>query len=493
MPKISHIQIALLCWFFIEKVIVEYFHKIYLCLLQDTITLMRKHISNIYNSLVYSLTLVALSVGLSSCGQDEAKVDLDQRLKELLELSAPDGRLDYFVLPSEFDYPAIPQDARNPITKAKVDLGRALFHETGLAVDAKKPENMLSYSCASCHHVAAGFQAGVFQGIGEGGVGFGRIGEGRVADIETTDHDVQPIKSPSAMNVAYQEVMLWNGQFGAKGINEGTEFSWTPGTPKENNHFGYEGVETQAIAGLGVHRLNPDIDLSKTGNYKNLFAAAFPEIPESNRYTKEYAALAIAAYERTLLSNRAPFQKWLRGNKYAMTEEEKQGAILFFDKAACVECHTGPALNSLAFYGLGMNDLFQCPEPTLKTAVTNVENLGRGGFTKKDEDLYKFKVPQLYNLKDSPFYGHGSSFRTIEEVLRYKNNAIKQNPEVDEKYISVEFAPIGLTDVEIKQLDAFLSEALYDPDLTRYVPLSLQSGLCFPNNDQASKVDLNCD
>ena len=454
---------------------------------------MRKHITLIVNASVWSFAIVALSIGFASCGQDETNIDLDKRLEELLEMSAPDGSLDYYVLPSEFDYAAIPQDPRNPITKAKVDLGKALFHETGLAVDAKKPENMLSFSCASCHHVAAGFQAGVFQGIGEGCIGFGRAGEGRIADTETEDHDVQPIKSPSAMNVAYQEVMLWNGQFGATGINEGTEFSWTLGTPKENNHFGYEGVETQAIAGLGVHRLNPDINLSKTGNYKDLFAAAFPEIPESDRYTKEYAALAIAAYERTLLANKAPFQKWLRGNKYALTDEEKQGAILFFGKAACVECHTGPALNSLAFYGLGMNDLFQCPEPTLKTASTNVENLGRGGFTKKEEDMYKFKVPQLYNLKDSPFYGRGSSFRTIEEVLQYKNVANPQNPEVDEKYISVEFAPLGLTDVEIKRLAAFLLDALHDPDLTRYVPSSLQSGLCFPNNDPASKVDLNCD
>ena len=60
--------------------------------------------------------------------------------------------------------------------------------------------------------------------------------------------------------------MLWNGQFGATGPNEGTEASWGEGTPKFNNHLGYQGIETQAIAGLTVHRMGIDMDfVSSTG------------------------------------------------------------------------------------------------------------------------------------------------------------------------------------------------------------------------------------
>ena len=62
------------------------------------------------------------------------------------------------------------------------------------------------------------------------------------------------------LNVAYQKVMLWNGQFGATSVNTGTESQWTADTPIETNFLGFEGLETQAIAGLGVHRMkvNPE-------------------------------------------------------------------------------------------------------------------------------------------------------------------------------------------------------------------------------------------
>jgi len=445
-------------------------------------------------------TVVGVALFFSACTNDDLNevslnAELDQELTELiLQESQGEGKA-FFTLPDSDDFDEIPQDPSNPLTQEKVALGKLLFHETGIALAPVEDVNKQTYSCASCHFASAGFQAGRQQGIGEGGMGFGVNGEGRskAPTFAANDLDVQPIKSPSAMNTAYQEVMLWNGQFGATGINAGTEASWTEDTPKENNHLGYEGLETQAIAGLGVHRLKIDMEVLAEYGYDEMFDEAFPDIPKAERYTLEYAGLAIAAYERTLFANQAPFQLWLKGDQNAMSEEEKQGAIVFFGKGDCADCHTGPALNSMTFHALGMNDLNECDLPVFKATENSVENLGRGGFTGNTEDNYKFKTPQLYNLKDSPFYGHGSSMNTILQVVEYKNKAIPENPDVPTSQLASSFAPKNLTGEEISQLVAFLEEALYDPNLSRYEPSALPSGFCFPNNDDLSKQHTGCE
>ncbi|RMF01503.1 MAG: cytochrome-c peroxidase [Bacteroidetes bacterium] len=431
---------------------------------------------------------------LSACQPDEVD-DLDQHLARVIEDAAPAQGKSAFMLPRSNDLTAIPQDPRNPLTVEKITLGRFLYHETGLALDPKRPEGKGTYSCASCHFAEAGFQAGRFQGIGEGGSGIGHKGQDRVRfdSYNPEELDVQPIRTPTVMNVAYQELMLWNGQFGATGVNIGTESEWAEETPIATNHLGYQGVETQAIAGLKVHRLALDLEFLRQHNYLHLFDAAFPDWDANERYTRETAGLAIAAYERTILANQAPFQRWLQGNTNAMSDAEKRGGILFFGSANCVRCHQGPALNNMDFHALGMSDLDQCPEEVFMAGPDSKANLGRGGFTKRPEDMYRFKTPTLYNLKDSPFYGHGASFRSIYEVVSYKNEAVPQNERVPRHMLDPSFQPLGLSAQDIQDITTFLSESLYDPNLERYVPQSVLSGQCFPNNDRASKADLGCE
>ncbi len=450
-------------------------------------------------------TPLALFTGLSfllmACQKDSPIAEannnpLDQELRKLLEEQSPTGSLDFYVLPESDNYTAIPQDPRNILTPEKVALGQMLYHETGIARNPNEEQGGGTYSCASCHFASAGFQANRHQGIGEGGTGFGLNGEARDREeaYNILNIDVQPIRTPSAMNTAYQIAMLWNGQFGARSVNLGTEYAWTVGTPKEINLRGYHGLETQAIAGLSVHRqLEDTSDVSDLADYKAMFDAAFPDWPAPERYSREPAGLAIAAYERTLLANRAPFQQWLRGATEAMSPLEKEGAVLFFGKANCSSCHTGPALNSMEFHGLGMKDLNDCEEEVFLTPSEAIENLGRGGFTNRPEDMYHFKVPQLYNLKDSPFYGHGATMRSIREVVEYKNQAIPENEEVPLSQISDEFVPLGLSSEEVDAITAFLEQALYDPELERYVPEQLPTGKCFPNADERSMQDLGCE
>ncbi len=440
-----------------------------------------------------AVLLAALVMVFANTGcKKDTTTNLDSQLIEVLEEASNGQGLSYFQLPDSKNYSAIPQDPRNPLNDSKVELGRLLFHETGIALNPKKTICLETYYCASCHFASAGFQAGRQQGIADGAIGMGVNGEGRepLEEYPVTDLDVQPIRTPSILNIAYQTNILWNGQFGATALNVGTEANWTAGTPKENNHFGYEGTEIQAIAGLDVHRMKVDSSFAFQSTYKHYFDRAFADIPESERYSREYAGLAIAAFERTTFANKAPWQDWLRSNYSAMTDQEKRGAILFFGEAGCNSCHTGPALNSMEFHALGMADL---DGPGIYgNSPDKPEHKGRGGFTGNAADMFKFKVPQLYNLKDSPFYGHGGNFHSIEEVLRYKNEGIKENANVPEAQLSDLFRPLGLTEENIADLTAFLENALYDAELGRYEPQRLPSGLCFPNNDTQSRYDMGC-
>ena len=181
----------------------------------------------------------------------------------------------------------------------------------------------------------------------------------------------------------------------------------------------------------------------------------------------------------------------VKGDRNALLDAEKRGAILFFGKAKCNNCHTGPGLNKMAFAALGMPDL---DGPGIYgTSNEDKEPLGRGGFTGNPDDNYKFKIPQLYNLKDSPFLGHGGNFTSVREVVEYKNAAIPARSEVPASQLAADFVPLGLTDAEMDDLTFFIENALYDPTLDRYNPASLPSGNCFPNNDARTKLDLGCD
>jgi cytochrome c peroxidase len=426
---------------------------------------------------------------------------LDTDLRAALIAHSEGEGLEYFRLPRHNEMNKIPQDPNNPLTSAKVQLGSFLYHETALAVNNVRKEGHEMYSCASCHHAQGGFMANLPQGMAEGGSGFGVSGEGRVFmtayDSDPDAPDCQPIRTPTAMNGAYQELMLWNGQFGGVGDNLGTEDQWTEGTPKESNWLGLHGLETQAHAGLKVHRMG-DIELSRVSGiprYRAMFRRAFRG--EAEPVNRLNAALAIAAYERTLLSNQAPFQRWLDGKHSAMTPAQKRGAIVFFGKGECAACHTGPALNSMTFHALGMNDLDGSFDERVNLdpfggTVPEDTRQGRGGFTGRDEDMYAFKTPQLYNLMSSPFLGHGASFSNVRAVIEYKNEAVAENAAVPPEALAAEFHPLGLTPAETDDLVAFVEEGLYDANLGRYLPKHLPSGNCFPNNDPQSQADLGC-
>ena len=448
---------------------------------------------NILRTIAWSAAIITLS--LTSCDYDtlhEADA-LDVQLKERLRIASPTGNFEHFILPSGTDYENIPQEPTNPLTPEKIALGKYLFFETGIGVKAAKASGMGTYSCATCHVPTAGFRPGRHQGIADGGVGFGENGEFRELNPEYNEDeiDAQGARPLSVLNVAYVTNTFWNGQFGAGHINEGTESRWNHEDATDINELGMLGPEVQNIEGLEVHRMEMTEELAEELGYRVLFDLAFGDVPRNERYSNHSTAMALSAYIRTLLPNRAPFQDWLKGDYNAMSDSEKRGAILFFNEARCYTCHYSPGLNSMEFHALGVYDLHQTGG--LNTSEDDRRHLGRGGFTGKAEDLYKFKVPQLYNLADAPFFFHGSSKETLEEVVDYKDLATGENPNVPTGQISDKFRPIGLSDAEKQDLLEFLKKALRDPYLNRYVPPFVQSGNCFPNNDPLSVEQMGCE
>lgn len=438
-----------------------------------------------------------IMIGLAGCVKDHTPIDveLDAELTTLLSRAAPSGNANYYILPHEDHLNQIPQDPMNPLTAEKVELGKFLFFDTALAQDAKFESGKGTYSCATCHIPEAGFRPGNYQGIADGGVGFGSNGEDRrmnYDDYQASDLDVQSARPLNLINVAYVHNTFWNGQFGATHANADTEHLWDLNHATEGNHTGHMGLEVQNVEGLTAHRIRIDKPTLQEYGYIDLFNDAFPDVADQDTlYTKYYASLAISAYLRTVLGNQAPFQHWLKGNSQAMSTSEKEGAILFFSKANCSRCHYEPNLGSLEFHALGVKDMYQLDY--YDAHADDFRNKGRASFTMRDEDLYKFKVPSIYNMSDTEFYFHGASKFSLKELLDYKNLAVSENPNVPNSLLSEKFEPLHLNDTEIQQLEDFLAISIRDPNLTRYKPTSVPSGQCFPNADQASLRDLGCE
>lgn len=461
--------------------------------------------------LARSILISTFTLGLIGCGGGGGNEPSSQdtvvetppdtaALTDLMISASPTNSKDFYLLPDSDDFANIPQDPMNPVTQAKVDVGKLIYHDPafateGVALRAK------TWSCATCHHARAGFKSGLIQGMGEGGEGFGVKGETRVwhdPEIGAQDADVQPVTSPTVLNVAYQDVMLWNGALGNASngiINVGIDPDrlMTEGTPKEANREGLSGIETQAIAGTGVHRiLGFPPELEET-DYYDMLLDAFPEF--SRDELGKSSTRAIAAFERTILANQAPFQQWLRGDDFAMSQKEISGAEVFFGDGGCVACHQGPALSSpvgatsdQVFFAVGFDDL---DKNDIIGEVADGVRLGRGGLTGDTTDNYKFKVPQLYNLADIGVFGHGGSFSSVRAVVEYKNNGVAQN-EASTDNLDYRFVPLNLSTTQIDNLVEFLEVSLRDPDLMRYEPTELPSGLCVINNDATSRNDLGC-
>lgn len=436
-----------------------------------------------------------------ACNPDEEPVVVElypdaTSLRNQISNTLPGKDLSYFIFPSSTTYSEFPNtDPANPITKEKVELGKLLFFETALGLNpfVKDEECFEAYSCASCHIPEFGFTPGSIQGIADGGTNYGD-NRAKYFKYENEHVDVQGHRPLSMVNVAYITNGMWNGMFGAGGQNIGTEAFWNdnPFAPAtEINESNLAGLEAQNIEGMELHRLVVDNTVLDSLGYRERFVEAFgPNLVEED---PEMAfSFAVSAYLRSIYANQAPFQDFLKGDDNALSPEQRLGASLFFDRerTRCMNCHNLPSLGGTSFARIGTADMHDSNPQALPTSHSAARNLGRGGFTSRELDNYKFKVPQLYNTDDYATYFHGSSKKSLEDVLDYKINAISEHPMVTDDLMQLK--PIeDLTDLEKNALLAFLKHGLRDPNLERYMPEELPSGNCFPNNDLGSVGNSN--
>jgi cytochrome c peroxidase len=182
--------------------------------------------------------------------------------------------------------------------------------------------------------------------------------------------------------------------------------------------------------------------------------------------TRERMAMAIAAFERTLVSRNTPLERYLRGDKKALSDDARKGLVIFTKKGKCSECHFGYSLSDDKFYALNAPENPE-HQSDPRIAVTRKfvakvyhfdeyrtlsEDPGRYLITKDKKDWKAFKTPTLLEVSKTGPYMHNGIFPALDDVIEFfdkgggKGNAVLK--------------PLGLTEKEKKYLKAFLVEAL---------------------------------
>jgi cytochrome c peroxidase len=298
-------------------------------------------------------------------------------------------------LPHDLGKLAIPED--NPQTDEKVSLGHQLFFDKRLSSDGSR-------ACYSCHQ----------NEDGNGGHDPIAIGPG---EKKLTRH------SPVIWNVGYQTALYWDGR--SPNLEAQGTAAWAGG----NMGVGKDNLEKKAK------------EIEKIAGYRDQFKKVFPK----EGVTPDTIIKAISAYERTLVCDDTAYDKFAKGDKSALNEEQKKGLALFMSpNAGCTTCHAPPAFTVAwvpggAYFNTGIGTDAATPDE------------GRKAASKKDEDWAAFKPPSLRNVAKSAPYFHDGSVKTLEDAVKFMASGGKTN-----KNKSALLSDKQLTDTEIKSIVAFL-------------------------------------
>lgn len=299
--------------------------------------------------------------------------------------TGPPAEAEAFVwdLPPGFPEPLVPAD--NPMTAAKVELGRLLFHDPRLSGNG-------GLACSGCHHPERAYTDGRAQAVGSLG-------------------DEHPRSAMSLANVAYASTLGWDDP-------TLTSLEAQALVPLLNEHpveMGVAGHEEQVLDRLRGDRA-----------YRSLFERAFPDSPDP--FTLQQVARALACFQRTLISGDSPYDRWAyRAEVDALSPEARAGAALFFSqRLACFRCHAG--------FNLSGNVTHAGAEPEAplfhNTALYNLDgagaypetNPGLYRLTGQPADMGKFRAPTLRNVALTAPYMHDGSVPTLEAVLDHYAN-----------------------------------------------------------------------
>ena len=298
-----------------------------------------------------------------------------------------------------------------PRSEAAIELGRHLFFDPRLVLNEQQ-------SCASCHSPHMGYAAGLAQ-------------EPRAHK----DWAPSARNSPTLYNLAWAPVLHWDGR-----TPDGQCF-----TPEDTKaEVCLAPLESQAFKSMRSRKIYEGFmpKVAAEPGYQQMFKEAFPP---DGAVTHANMARAIAAFERTIVSNDSPFDRYLSGEQDAMTPEAKRGLELFEGKANCVVCHNGENLTDWEFHNIGVLG----------------DDPGRGDRVKSEDEkkelLGAFKTPGLRNIALTAPYMHDGSLASLDAVVAFYNRGGD-----DQTNLSPLMQPLDLTAQEQWDLVAFLN-ALTDP------------------------------
>lgn len=267
------------------------------------------------------------------------------------------------------DHPPIPAD--NPQSEAKIELGKVLYFDPRLSSTG-------TLACASCHNVMAGGEDNRPHSIGVENQRGGR-------------------SSPTVWNAAFQSVQFWDGR--AVSLEEQARGPVT--NPIEMGMKDWESVVKL---------------LKEIPDYEKMFEAAFGE---KDMINSDNVVKAIAAYERTLITPRSSYDKYVKGEKTALNERQIKG-MNAFSELGCVGCHSGVNFSGPAMeMGKGFFMKFPTyPGSSYDTKYELMKDKGRYEATKKEADMHMWRVPTLRNITLTAPYFHNGSVLTLDEAVR---------------------------------------------------------------------------
>ncbi|MEK7322004.1 MAG: cytochrome c peroxidase [Pseudomonadota bacterium] len=287
----------------------------------------------------------------------------------------------------------VPAPANNLITPERVTLGKALFFDPRLS-----GSNWII--CATCHNPALGWSDGLPTAIGHGMKILGRA-------------------TPTVLNSAYQRKQMWDGRF--------------------------RSLEEQALGPIAAEvEMSQNLDeviaeLKEITGYHVLFEKAYP----GEGITKDTLAKAIASFERTIVSNDAPFDRWIKGDEKALSASAKNGFSLFEGKANCIACHQGFNFIDDGFHNLGLK---------------GNQDAGRHAQIPLPVMMGAFKTPTLRDVALTSPYMHNGMYKTLGEVIAHYNRGGDAKDNLDPN-----LKPLGLTQQEQKDIVEFLKALTGEP------------------------------
>jgi len=247
--------------------------------------------------------------------------------------------------------------------------------------------------------------------------------------------------------------------------------------------------------------------INNVPEYRKRFGKLFPSVRAGGPITFEMFGLAIAEFEFTLVFADAPIDRFARGQKNALADDQKRGALLFFGAARCVECHkvsgeSNEMFSDFTQHVIGVPQIAPVAGNVTFDGPSQNEDFGLEQVTGDPSDRYKFRTTPIRNVALQPAFFHNGAFTRLEDAVRhhldvftsarnYSPGAAGVAPDliapiapiepVLERVDPILAAPIELTDEEFRQLVDFVRNGLLDQrakpeNLRKLIPRSVPSG-----------------